>query len=566
MRLVWLWVMLLILASECYGCLEHERVALLQLKAYSIKHSNVLPMWVEAWEGETTTDCCKWERVKCNATTGRVIQLSLNSAENYHYSYSRDWYLNASMFLPFEELESLDLSCNGLAGWLENEGFERLGELTSLTSLNLSYNNLEGTIHINDLKGLNNVEQLDISYNQLDGFITHSGFERLSVLGKLELLRLDGNSFNNSILPYLGVLSSLKTLSLAANPLNESIDIGEFCNMNLKELDLSDNFIEDIKDGGDLKRKLIFAGFERLSVLGQLELLRLDWNSFNNSILPSLGVLSSLKTLSLHGNLLNGSIDIGEFCNMNNLKVLDLSENSIEDIKDGGDLKRKLIFAGFERLSVLGKLELLRLDWNSVNNSILPSLGVLSSLKTLSLSENRLNGSIDIGENPTCEENLFRRRFQMRRSLYLQIVDAVKACDNFFVQKKAGLGRLGLSTLQKVTSAFRMLAYGMAADSTDEYIRIGESTTILCIKKFCRAIVDIFGKKYLRSPNSNDIASLFKKGEKRGLPGMLGSLDCIHCSWKNCPTAWAGQYSGRGGSPTIILEAVASHDLWIWRA
>ncbi|XP_028075412.1 putative nuclease HARBI1 [Camellia sinensis] len=169
-------------------------------------------------------------------------------------------------------------------------------------------------------------------------------------------------------------------------------------------------------------------------------------------------------------------------------------------------------------------------------------------------------------KNPTYEENLFRRRFRMRRSLYLQIVDAVKAHDDFFVQKKDGLGRLGLSTLQKVTSAFRMLAYGTAADSMDEYIRIGESTAILCIKKFCRAIVEIFGKKYLRSHNSNDIASLLKKGEERGFPGVLGSLDCMHWSWKNCPTAWAGQYSRRGGSPTIILEAVASHDLWIWHA
>ncbi|CAL5411578.1 unnamed protein product [Camellia sinensis] len=278
MRLVWLWVMLLVLASESYGCLEHERVALLQLKASSINHQikYFLPTWVKAWERETTTDCCKWERVKCNATTGRVIQLSLNSAEN-NWNL-RDWYLNASMFLPFEELESLDLSYNGLAGWLENEGFEKLGELTSLKSLNLTSNYLKGTIHINDLKGLNNLEQLDISDNQFDGFITHSGFERLFVLGKLELLRLDWNSFNNSILPSLGVLSSLKTLSIFGNRLNGSIDIG---------------------------------GFERLFVLGKLELLRLDWNSFDNSILPSLGVLSSLKTLSLHWNRLNGSIDIG---------------------------------------------------------------------------------------------------------------------------------------------------------------------------------------------------------------------------------------------------------------
>ncbi|CAL5345302.1 unnamed protein product [Camellia sinensis] len=374
MRLVWLWVMLLVLASESYGCLEHERVALLQLKASSINHQikYFLPTWVKAWERETTTDCCKWERVKCNATTGRVIQLSLNSAEN-NWNL-RDWYLNASMFLPFEELESLDLSYNGLAGWLENEGFEKLGELTSLKSLNLTSNYLKGTIHINDLKGLNNLEQLDISDNQFDGFITHSGFERLFVLGKLELLRLDRNSFNNSILPSLGVLSSLKTLSIFGNRLNGSIDIGEFCDMNLKELDLSDNFIEDIK------------GFERLSVLGKLELLILNWNSFNNSILPSLGVLSSLKTLSLYENRLNGSIDIGEFRNMNNLEKLDLSYNSIEDIK------------GLERLHVLGKLELLDLSYNSFNNGIVPSLGVLSSLKTLNLQSNYLNGSIDIGE------------------------------------------------------------------------------------------------------------------------------------------------------------------------
>ncbi|KAL5554961.1 hypothetical protein UlMin_037197 [Ulmus minor] len=111
-----------------------------------------------------------------------------------------------------------------------------------------------------------------------------------------------------------------------------------------------------------------------------------------------------------------------------------------------------------------------------------------------------------------------------------------------------------------------MLAYGIAADATDEYIKIGESTAIQSLKKICRAVVEVFAEQYLRSPNANDVARLLHIGKRRGFPGMLGSLDCMHWKWKNCPTAWAGQYAGRSGSPTIILEAVADYDLWIWHA
>ncbi|GJX51851.1 ALP1-like protein [Tanacetum coccineum] len=52
-----------------------------------------------------------------------------------------------------------------------------------------------------------------------------------------------------------------------------------------------------------------------------------------------------------------------------------------------------------------------------------------------------------------------------------------------------------------------------------------------------------------------------------GFPGMLGSIDCMHWEWINCPKAWHGQFArGDKSTPTIMLEVVASYDLWIWHA
>jgi hypothetical protein len=47
---------------------------------------------------------------------------------------------------------------------------------------------------------------------------------------------------------------------------------------------------------------------------------------------------------------------------------------------------------------------------------------------------------------------------------------------------------------------------------------------------------------------------------------MLGNVDCMHWEWRNFPTTWKRMFTGRGKHPTMILEAVASYDLWIWHA
>ncbi|XP_021774646.1 uncharacterized protein LOC110738554 [Chenopodium quinoa] len=86
------------------------------------------------------------------------------------------------------------------------------------------------------------------------------------------------------------------------------------------------------------------------------------------------------------------------------------------------------------------------------------------------------------------------------------------------------------------------------------------------LQHFVEGIVSYFSDEYLRKPNEEDLVRLLRIGERRGFPGMLGSIDCMHWRWKNCPLRLKGMFSGRPGKPTLILEAVASYDLWIWHA
>ena len=165
---------------------------------------------------------------------------------------------------------------------------------------------------------------------------------------------------------------------------------------------------------------------------------------------------------------------------------------------------------------------------------------------------------------PTYPAHLFRRRYRMRRSLFVKIVQACEANSRFFTRRRNAAGLLGFSAYQKISAAMRVIAYGIPADYADEYLRIGEDTTIKSVRLFAKVMIRVFGPTYLRAPNEDDTKRLMAINERRGWPGMLGSIDCMHWTWKNCPKAWHGQYCGKSRDATIVLEAVASEDLWIW--
>ncbi|XP_008244546.1 PREDICTED: uncharacterized protein LOC103342685 [Prunus mume] len=87
-------------------------------------------------------------------------------------------------------------------------------------------------------------------------------------------------------------------------------------------------------------------------------------------------------------------------------------------------------------------------------------------------------------ERPHFNTPDFRRRFRMRKELFYYILNDVVNQKPYFLQKKDGLGRQGLSPEQKLTAVFRMLAWGCSTDATDEYCRLGENTVLESLRKF----------------------------------------------------------------------------------
>ncbi|XP_021762902.1 uncharacterized protein LOC110727632 [Chenopodium quinoa] len=168
--------------------------------------------------------------------------------------------------------------------------------------------------------------------------------------------------------------------------------------------------------------------------------------------------------------------------------------------------------------------------------------------------------------NPVYNENQFCRRFRMKRPLFCHIMSKVVEGDQFFQQRRNAARRLGLSPLQKCTAAIRMLAYGLAPDVVDEYLRIGQTTSRKALQHFCQGVIKQFEGDYLRSPTDEDIRRILYQNNRRGFHGMIGSIDCMHWEWKNCPMAWKAQYAGRSKNATLIPEVVADQDLWIWHA
>lgn len=173
-----------------------------------------------------------------------------------------------------------------------------------------------------------------------------------------------------------------------------------------------------------------------------------------------------------------------------------------------------------------------------------------------------------LGAHPSFGPEDFKRMFRVSRGTYERIRVVLCRIDPFFRDGIDVTKRKKISCDAKILIALKYLSYGCSVNAFRDYFQVGESTALLCVKKFIRILAhselrDVYCAP-LTAADTKKIESMHH--EVHGIRGMLGSLDCSHVVWGNCPVAYHGQYVGKEGKPTIVVEAMCDYTLYGWHA
>ncbi|CAJ1948494.1 unnamed protein product [Sphenostylis stenocarpa] len=397
----------------CDGCLEKERIGLLEIKGYilSLGRDVFNDLELGSWVDDRSSNCCGWNRVKCsNISSGHVTHLLLDSlnSRNAHLA-------NGSLFSPFEELLNLDLSSNDYQGWI-GKGLPRL---MKLETLNLSYNSMNGILSYIGIQNVPRLKVLDLSNNNLYGSI-----EGLCELQDLRELGLSSNMFSDQIPECLSMLRSLQVLDLSQNQFSGNFPSFITNMTSLFYLSLFDNHLEgtfslsNLSNHSELQVLYISSTSPKALVetektqwfptfqLKSLILRSCNLNLGEGSVVPSflqyqkelqfvdlshnklVGAFpnwlmqnnSRLQYFSVTNNLLSGNLQLSSI--RQDITCLDISDNNIS-----GSLPEDIG-------TFLPMIRRLNLSMNNFGGSIPTSISKMQGLSSLDLSHNHFSGEL----------------------------------------------------------------------------------------------------------------------------------------------------------------------------
>jgi len=174
-----------------------------------------------------------------------------------------------------------------------------------------------------------------------------------------------------------------------------------------------------------------------------------------------------------------------------------------------------------------------------------------------------------LGQIPRFPVKTFEGTFHLKHHKADTIINHLTKYDTFWRQTVCRAGKPSIYPYVKFLCAQTMLCHSVSASAFINYFQMGETTSRRCLSKLttgmvqCNALANI----HLRKPTKSDARNIVELQQAdHKIPAMMGSLDITKVHWKNCPTAWKGQFSRTREITGLGLEAVVDHSLWFWYA
>lgn len=154
---------------------------------------------------------------------------------------------------------------------------------------------------------------------------------------------------------------------------------------------------------------------------------------------------------------------------------------------------------------------------------------------------------------------LFRRRFRVPFPVYLEILRMTRE-SNWFTEGRDAIGILAAPLELKVLSVLRVLGRGYCFDGVQELCFISAEVLRKFFHKFCELFAAKNFATYCSPPMTEDhIKHTTGVYARMGLPGCIGSTDCVHIRWERCPAGIRSSHKGKEGYPTLSYEVTVDH-------
>ena len=160
----------------------------------------------------------------------------------------------------------------------------------------------------------------------------------------------------------------------------------------------------------------------------------------------------------------------------------------------------------------------------------------------------------------------FKLQFRVSLTTFQYMLESIMNSNTPFYNPKPTNKRRHATIEAKLLLPLKTLAYGVPMHCFVDYFNMSNTFAAQCCEEFDNVLIKLFSAEFLRSPTAEDLKSIVAfHQEIYGVPGMFGSLDCTHTDWRSCPVAWQSSYkSAHNGSPSLVLEALGDHHLWVW--